>query len=121
MLVYVHSISFTLLLSVYFFGTGLGGGVGTFLAGPLMAELEVCSSEEYSTRDMRRMLEILVPLMYRPAMKASDPLNCKAPTSQTLPYCMERCRAANDSSLSIDIYEAMHCRPATMCIRPATI
>lgn len=37
-----------------------------------MAELEACSSEVYSTTDLRRMLEILVPLMYRPAMKVSN-------------------------------------------------
>lgn len=39
-----------------------------FLAGPLVEELkeEVASS---SPLDSRRMLELLVPLVYRPAMK----------------------------------------------------
>ncbi len=47
---------------------GLGGGMGMFLAGPLVEELkgEVASS---SPLDSRRMLELLVPLVYRPAMK----------------------------------------------------
>ena len=41
-----------------------------FLAGPLVEELkeEVASS---SPLDSRRMLELLVPLVYRPAMKVS--------------------------------------------------
>ena len=48
--------------------TGLGGGMGMFLAGPLVEELkdEVASA---SPLDSRRMLELLVPLVYRPAMK----------------------------------------------------
>ncbi|KAK9862215.1 hypothetical protein WJX84_008545 [Apatococcus fuscideae] len=50
--------------------SGLGGGMGMFLAGPLVEELkeEVASS---SPLDSRRMLELLVPLVYRPAMKAA--------------------------------------------------
>ena len=36
-----------------------------------MAELEACVADSLSLRGVRRMLEILVPLMYRPAMKAS--------------------------------------------------
>lgn len=48
--------------------------MGTFLAVPLMADLEACMAADLSLQDARRMLEIMVPLMYRPAMKARPPL-----------------------------------------------
>ena len=49
---------------------GLGGGMGAFLAEPLMDELRDCSrSADTSLQDVRKVLEILVPLIYRPAMK----------------------------------------------------
>ena len=45
--------------------------MGSFLAAPLMAELEACATESMQLAEVRRILEVLVPLMYRPAMKVS--------------------------------------------------
>ena len=51
-------------------GAGLGGGMGIFLAGPLVEELRATLDQATSQPlDCRRMLELLVPLVYRPAMK----------------------------------------------------
>jgi len=46
--------------------------MGVFLATPLMAELEACTEDNPRNADCRRVLEMLVPLVYRPAMKVTD-------------------------------------------------
>lgn len=49
---------------------GLGGGMGVFLAEPIVDELRsVADAPDDSGDQARRVLEVLVPLMYRPAMK----------------------------------------------------
>lgn len=48
---------------------GLGGGMGMFLAGPLAEELRAAPAAEAPLVAGRRALEVLVPLVYRPAIK----------------------------------------------------
>lgn len=43
--------------------------MGAFLVEPLMEEVAFCCRGEAALHDVRRVLEILVPLIYRPAMK----------------------------------------------------
>lgn len=50
---------------------GLGGGMGLFLAGPLAEELRAATAAEAPLVAGRRVLEVLVPLVYRPAIKAA--------------------------------------------------
>jgi hypothetical protein len=54
---------------------GLGGGMGPFLMGPLVEELKQTLNPNTPLSDARRVLEVLVPLVYRPALKVPhDPL-----------------------------------------------
>ncbi|KAK9829627.1 hypothetical protein WJX72_006957 [[Myrmecia] bisecta] len=50
---------------------GLGGGMGVFLAGPLIEQLKEAIATSAALAEVRRILEILVPLVYRPALKAA--------------------------------------------------
>lgn len=50
---------------------GLGGGMGLFLAQPLAQELALAIAPTSPLAHARRLLTILVPLAYRPAMKVS--------------------------------------------------
>ncbi len=43
--------------------------MGVFLAGPLVEELRVAPASEAPLAAGRRVLEVLVPLAYRPALK----------------------------------------------------
>lgn len=45
--------------------------MGVFLAGPLLEQLSTASSG--SVVEAQRVLEILVPLVYRPALKVTIP------------------------------------------------
>lgn len=65
-------------------GAGLGGGMGSFLMGILSSRFNEITSTHtlgaYALYDLRKILEILVPLMYQPSIKAaaldtSVPLN----------------------------------------------
>ncbi len=49
--------------------SGLGGGMGAFMVGPLMEELAEAAQPSKPLFDARRCLEVLVPLAYRPAIK----------------------------------------------------
>lgn len=49
--------------------SGLGGGMGMFVVGPLMEELAEATQPSKQVFDARRCLEVLVPLAYRPAIK----------------------------------------------------
>ncbi|CAL8468510.1 g8050 [Coccomyxa elongata] len=51
--------------------SGLGGGMGAFMVGPLMEELAEAAQPSKPLFDARRCLEVLVPLAYRPAIKAA--------------------------------------------------
>ena len=48
---------------------GLGGGMGVFLGGPIVDELKDCVGATDVPASARRVLEVMVPLVYRPAMK----------------------------------------------------
>lgn len=50
---------------------GLGGGMGLFLAEPLAQELALAIAPTSPLAHARRLLTILVPLAYRPAMKVT--------------------------------------------------
>ena len=51
---------------------GLGGGMGVFLAGPIVDELGQCAKAgDEVLPSARRVLEVVVPLVYRAAMKAA--------------------------------------------------
>lgn len=50
---------------------GLGGGMGVFLSGPIIAELGAASQAADPLASGRRILEVVVPLCYRPALKAA--------------------------------------------------
>ena len=67
---------------------GLGGGMGVFLAGPLMEELKAAANGRSALLGAaRRILEILVPLVYRPAMKVTPHLpSLSSPPHQLLPF-----------------------------------
>lgn len=65
-------------------GAGLGGGMGTFLMGIISSRFNEMLTPpafgSFTWYDLRRILEILVPLMYQPSLKAaaldtSVPLN----------------------------------------------
>jgi hypothetical protein len=47
--------------------------MGVFLAGPLAAELRAAPGAEAPLPAARRILEVLVPLVYRPAVKVPGP------------------------------------------------
>jgi hypothetical protein len=52
-------------------GSGLGGGMGTFLIGILNKHINLSFSSASMLYDSRKLLEILVPLLYQPALKAA--------------------------------------------------
>ena len=60
--------------------SGLGGGMGAFLVDPLAAALEAATLSATPAHDARLVLELLVPLVYRPALKAAL-LDSTAPTA----------------------------------------
>ena len=47
--------------------------MGVFLAGPLAEELRAAPGAEAPLPAARRILEVLVPLVYRPAVKVTAP------------------------------------------------
>ena len=51
--------------------TGLGGGMGMFLSGPIIAELSAAPDATDPLAAGRRVLEVVVPLSYRPALKVN--------------------------------------------------
>lgn len=53
--------------------SGLGGGMGMFVAGPLVEELNEAAKAGKPLEDARCCLEVLVPLAYRPAIKVFSP------------------------------------------------
>eukprot|EP00890_Picochlorum_soloecismus_P005647 jgi/Picsp_1/6083/NSC_03437-R1_hypothetical protein COCSUDRAFT_56177 [Coccomyxa subellipsoidea C-169] len=52
-------------------GAGLGGGMGTFLLGTFSSTLESCLESSKLLYDARKILELLVPILYQPAIKAA--------------------------------------------------
>lgn len=50
---------------------GLGGGMGSFLMNPIGTILENTMTSSNLLHDARKMLELLVPLSYQPAIKAA--------------------------------------------------
>lgn len=59
---------------------GFGGGMGAFVVRPIVAALESGIASSTPAHDLRKILELLVPLVYRPAIKAAL-LNTNAPTA----------------------------------------
>jgi len=51
--------------------SGFGGGMGEFIQRPLVAALESGAASQTPAHDVRKVLELLVPLVYRPALKAA--------------------------------------------------
>lgn len=60
-------------------GAGLGGGMGVFLGGPIVDELKDCVGAADVPASARRVLEVLVPLVYRPAMKVRGSATSSVP------------------------------------------
>lgn len=52
-------------------GAGLGGGMGTYLIGILSSGLEACLVSSSLLYETRKVMEVLVPLLYHPAMKSA--------------------------------------------------
>lgn len=52
-------------------GSGLGGGMGAFLIGVVSSHLNGAIKSSSFMHDMRGILELLVPLLYQPALKAA--------------------------------------------------
>lgn len=52
-------------------GSGLGGGMGAFLIGVLSSHLNDAMKSSSFLHDMRRTLELVVPILYQPALKAA--------------------------------------------------
>jgi hypothetical protein len=79
--------------------SGLGGGMGMFVVGPLVEELNEAVQPGKPVEDSRRCLEVLVPLAYRPAIKVCTP-SCTVlpPRVASLNGC--RCR---ESSMPFDL------------------
>ncbi|KAL4548666.1 hypothetical protein Ndes2526B_g01224 [Nannochloris sp. 'desiccata'] len=50
---------------------GFGGGMGEFILRPIVAALESGAASQTPAHDVRKVLELLVPLVYRPALKAA--------------------------------------------------
>jgi len=50
---------------------GFGGGMGEFILKPIVAALESGAASQTPAHDLRKVLELLVPLVYRPALKAA--------------------------------------------------
>ena len=50
---------------------GLGGGMGAFVVRPILTALESGITSSTPAHDLRKILELLVPLVYRPAIKAA--------------------------------------------------
>ena len=59
---------------------GLGGGMGLFLMGPLALQLQDAAESSAPVLPAMRLLTVLVPLVYRPALKvrACSPQPCEA-------------------------------------------
>ncbi|KAL0053110.1 hypothetical protein WJX82_000994 [Trebouxia sp. C0006] len=51
--------------------SGLGGGMGVFLAEPITKALNEALTARAALSELRRVLEIIVPLAYRPPIKAA--------------------------------------------------
>lgn len=52
-------------------GSGLGGGMGAFLIGVVSSHLTDAIKSSSFLHDMRQTLELLVPILYQPALKAA--------------------------------------------------
>lgn len=50
---------------------GLGGGMGPFLVEPIVEDLRSVLDSPAPLHGARRLLEVLVPLVYRPAIKSA--------------------------------------------------
>jgi hypothetical protein len=50
---------------------GFGGGMGEFIIKPILAALQLGTASQTPAHDVRKVLELLVPLVYRPALKAA--------------------------------------------------
>lgn len=48
---------------------GLGGGMGVFLAQPITSALNEALATSAALSEVRRILELIVPLAYRPPIK----------------------------------------------------
>ena len=59
---------------------GLGGGMGIFLAEPITKALNEALTARAALSEVRRVLEIIVPLAYRPPIKVS--------MTTSLPSCL---------------------------------
>lgn len=55
---------------------GLGGGMGMFVAEPIVQAMAEVVETRASLAEVRRVLEIIVPLAYRPALKVGHLWQC---------------------------------------------
>ena len=52
--------------------TGLGGGLGRLLAEPILKAMQESTEAGKNLSEARRVLEMVVPLAYRPPLKVRD-------------------------------------------------
>ena len=52
--------------------TGLGGGLGRLLAEPILKAMQESTEAGKNLSEARRVLEMVVPLAYRPPLKVCD-------------------------------------------------
>ena len=67
--------------------TGLGGGMGVFLAQPITSALNEALATSAALSEVRRILELIVPLAYRPPIKV-DLNDCDAAAALHRACCM---------------------------------
>lgn len=73
--------------------------MGPFLVEPLLAELATVAESPAPLHDARRLLEVLVPLVYRPAIKAAM---LAAPFASTLAHLLgEQGRGASQHAFNV--------------------
>lgn len=87
---------------------GLGGGMGVFLAQPITSALNEALATSAALSEVRRILELIVPLAYRPPIKVDldrcnaaavlDRACCISPTP-----CLWDLHEVMDVSQSLDI------------------
>ena len=68
--------------------TGLGGGLGRLLAEPILKAMQESTEAGKNLSEARRVLEMVVPLAYRPPLKVCDchcPAQCTVPLAGKLP------------------------------------
>lgn len=79
--------------------TGLGGGLGRLLAEPILKAMQESTEAGKNLSEARRVLEMVVPLAYRPPLKVCTrccpaqgmvPMACMLPHPQP-PAVLEAC------------------------------